>query len=78
MKKNKSLSKEARKFKKLLKKNNKITTLGIIALYIILAVTGFAIFQTGNEALKFVYSSCVVPSCSALLIYDLKETWGKK
>ena len=77
-KKNKSLSEEAMKAKKLLNKKNRKATLGIVALYIIILVTGFTVFKTGNEAFKFVYSSFLAPSCSALLVFELENMWRKK
>lgn len=77
-KKKKSLSEEAMKAKKLLNKKNRKATLGIVALYIIIAVTGFTVTKTGNDDFKYVFGAVIVPTCSALLIYELKDMWEKK
>lgn len=77
-KKKKSLSEEAMKAKKLLNKKNRKATLGIIALYIIIVVTGFTVFKTGNEDFKYVFGAVIVPTCGALLVEELKDMWGKK
>ena len=79
MKKKKNhLSEEAMKAKKLLNKKNRKATLGIIALYILIVVTGFTVSKTGNENFKYVFDVVIVPTCIALLTYELKDMWGKK